>query len=56
MPPPPPFVEREGTKKIKSDVNLHKQTIKLVQDEQNPDQYLVSFVFDASVDGRCVEL
>jgi hypothetical protein len=54
--PPPPFVESESTNKVKSDVNLHKHTIKLVQDEQNPDQYLVSFVFDASVDGRCVKL
>ncbi|KAJ1695627.1 hypothetical protein LUZ63_012325 [Rhynchospora breviuscula] len=50
-PPPPPFVERESTKKIKNDVNLHKNTIKLVPDEQNPDHHLVSFVFDASVDG-----
>ncbi|XP_078178849.1 putative E3 ubiquitin-protein ligase LUL4 [Carex rostrata] len=48
---PPPFVERESTKKIKNDVNLHKHTIKLVPDEQNPDQHLVSFVFDATVDG-----
>ncbi|KAJ3688060.1 hypothetical protein LUZ61_017224 [Rhynchospora tenuis] len=48
---PPPFVERESTKKVKNDVNLHKNTIKLVPDEQNPDQHLVSFLFDASVDG-----
>ncbi|KAJ4772673.1 RING/U-box superfamily protein [Rhynchospora pubera] len=48
---PPPFVERESTKKVKNDVNLHKNTIKLVPDEQNPDLHLVSFVFDASVDG-----
>lgn len=55
MAPPPPFVERESTKKVKSDVNLHKHTIKLAPDEQNPDQHLISFVFDAAVDGRCDE-
>ncbi|KAJ3676307.1 hypothetical protein LUZ60_003719 [Juncus effusus] len=48
---PPPFVESQSTKTVKNDVNLHKQTIQLVPDEQNPDQHLVSFVFDASVDG-----
>ncbi|URD91492.1 RING [Musa troglodytarum] len=48
--PPPPFVEQ--TKKVKNDVNVHKDSIRLVPDEQNPDHHLVSLTFDAMVDGR----
>jgi len=33
-------------------VNVHKDTLRLVVDEQNPDHHLVSFVFDAMYDGR----
>lgn len=47
--PPPPFVEQ--TKTVKNDVNVHKDSIRLVPDEQNPDDHLVSFTFDAMVDG-----
>ncbi|KAG0495695.1 hypothetical protein HPP92_000386 [Vanilla planifolia] len=50
-PPPPPYVEHQQAKKIKNDVNVHKDTIRLESDELNPDQYLVSFVYDAEVDG-----
>ncbi|XP_072960671.1 probable E3 ubiquitin-protein ligase LUL2 [Typha angustifolia] len=55
-PPPPtatplPYVEHEKAKTVKNDVNLHKGTIRLVPDEQNPDQHLVAFTFDALVDG-----
>lgn len=36
---------------MRNDVNLHKETIKLEVDEQNPDAHLVSFTFDALIDG-----
>lgn len=42
------------TKKIKSQVNVRKNTIRVVVDENNPASHLVSFTFDALVDGRCV--
>ncbi|PKA60873.1 putative E3 ubiquitin-protein ligase LUL3 [Apostasia shenzhenica] len=48
---PPPYVEHQKAKKIKNDVNVHKDTIRMEVDEQNPDQFLVSFVYDAVVDG-----
>lgn len=51
-PPPPPYVEHQNAKKVKNDVNVHKDTLKLEVDELNPDQHLVSFVFDALYDGR----
>ncbi|KAG6473888.1 hypothetical protein ZIOFF_067806 [Zingiber officinale] len=47
--PPPPSVEQ--AKKVKNDVNVHKDSIRLVPDEQNPDHLLVSFTFDAVVSG-----
>ncbi|ERN12352.1 probable E3 ubiquitin-protein ligase LUL2 [Amborella trichopoda] len=50
-PPPPPFVQHEKAVKIRNEVNLKKDTIKLELDEENPDQHLVSFTFDAAVDG-----
>ncbi|KAI6692477.1 hypothetical protein NL676_020187 [Syzygium grande] len=37
--------------KVKNDVNVHKDTIKLLLDEQSSDSHLVSFTFDALVDG-----
>ncbi|KAK9933486.1 hypothetical protein M0R45_020683 [Rubus argutus] len=49
--PPPPYVEHQNAKKVKNDVNVHKATLRLEIDEQNPDQHLVSFVFDALYDG-----
>lgn len=51
-PPPVPYVDHNSAKKIKNDVNVHKDTIKLEVDEENNDCHLVSFTFDASVDGR----
>ncbi|CAI9102265.1 OLC1v1000507C1 [Oldenlandia corymbosa var. corymbosa] len=54
MPPPPqpvPYVDHQSAKKIKNDVNVHKDTIKLDVDEGNSDCHLVSFTFDALVDG-----
>ncbi|XP_077240652.1 putative E3 ubiquitin-protein ligase LUL2 [Tasmannia lanceolata] len=49
--PPPPYVDHQKTTKVKSDINLHKETIRLELDDQNPDCHLVSFTFDSVVDG-----
>ncbi|OVA05517.1 zinc finger protein [Macleaya cordata] len=49
--PPPPYVDHQMAKKIRNDVNVHKDTIKIEIDEKNPDYHLVSFTFDALVDG-----
>ncbi|XP_031382342.1 probable E3 ubiquitin-protein ligase LUL4 [Punica granatum] len=48
---PPPYVDHKTAKKIKNEVNVHKDAIKLSIDEQSPDSHLVSFTFDALVDG-----
>ncbi|MCE3214888.1 hypothetical protein HAX54_000209, partial [Datura stramonium] len=54
-PPPPlpavPYVDHQNAKKIKNDVNIHKDTIRVQIDEFNKDFHLVSFTFDALVDG-----
>ncbi|XP_047317540.1 probable E3 ubiquitin-protein ligase LUL3 [Impatiens glandulifera] len=50
-PPPPPYVDHQQAKKVKNNVNVHKDTVRLEVDEQNPDHYLISFVFDALYDG-----
>lgn len=52
--PPPPYVEHQSAKKVKNVVNVHKDTVRIRADELNPDQQLVSFVFDALHDGRLV--
>ncbi|KAL6581801.1 hypothetical protein OROMI_005815 [Orobanche minor] len=51
VPEPLPCGEQKAAKVVNSDVNVHKDTLRLEIDELNPDQYLVSFVFDALVDG-----
>ncbi|XP_052190216.1 probable E3 ubiquitin-protein ligase LUL4 [Diospyros lotus] len=51
LPPPPPYVEHQQAKKVRNDVNVHKDTLRLEVDEQNPDHHLISFVFDALFDG-----
>ncbi|XP_062179309.1 probable E3 ubiquitin-protein ligase LUL4 [Phragmites australis] len=48
---PPEFVEHQQARKVKNDVNLHKDTIRLVPDEADPDRRLVAFTFDAVTDG-----
>ncbi|KAF8018159.1 hypothetical protein BT93_H3145 [Corymbia citriodora subsp. variegata] len=48
---PPPYVDHKTRKKVKNDVNVHKDTIKLSLDERSSDSHLVSFTFDALVDG-----
>ncbi|XP_010255889.2 PREDICTED: probable E3 ubiquitin-protein ligase LUL4 [Nelumbo nucifera] len=50
-PPPPPYVDHQSAKKIRNDVNVHKDTIKVEVDQMNPDCHLVSFTFDSLVDG-----
>ncbi|PIN00230.1 putative E3 ubiquitin ligase [Handroanthus impetiginosus] len=47
----PPCGEQKPAKVVNSDVNVHKDSLRLETDEMNPDHYLVSFVFDALVDG-----
>ncbi|KAL7083933.1 hypothetical protein ACP275_14G192700 [Erythranthe tilingii] len=49
QPPQPPPLQR--AKLISNDVNVHKDTIRLQLDEFYPDCHLVSFTFDASVNG-----
>ncbi|KAF5191768.1 E3 ubiquitin ligase protein [Thalictrum thalictroides] len=49
--PPPPYVDHQKAKKIRNDVNVHKDTIKIEVDEDNPECYLVSLTLDALVDG-----
>ncbi|CAI9764286.1 unnamed protein product [Fraxinus pennsylvanica] len=56
IPPPPPlppvpYVDHQSAKKIKNDVNIHKDTIMLQADVLNQDYQLVTFTFDALVDG-----
>ncbi|GAV60923.1 zf-C3HC4_3 domain-containing protein, partial [Cephalotus follicularis] len=51
QPQPPPYVEHQNAKKVRNDVNVHKDTLRLEVDELNPDHRLVSFVFDALYDG-----
>lgn len=48
---PPPYVDHQSAKKVRNDVNVHKDTIRVEVDEQNPDHHLVSFRFDALFDG-----
>ncbi|PON80172.1 43kDa postsynaptic protein [Parasponia andersonii] len=48
---PPPYVEHQNAKKVRNDVNVHKDTLRVEVDEHNPDHHLVSFVFDALYDG-----
>lgn len=50
-PSPPPYVDHMSARKIKNDVNVHKDTIRVDWDEKNLDSHLVSFTFDALVDG-----
>uniref|UniRef100_A0A452Z1U2 MGRN1/RNF157-like N-terminal domain-containing protein n=1 Tax=Aegilops tauschii subsp. strangulata TaxID=200361 RepID=A0A452Z1U2_AEGTS len=50
--PPPEFVGHQQALKVKNDINLRKDTIRLVPDAADPDRRLVSFTFDAVTDGR----
>lgn len=44
-------MDHQNAKKIKNEVNVHKDTIKVELDEKNVGYHLVSFTFDALVDG-----
>lgn len=46
-----PYVEHQKAVTIKNDVNLKKETLKVVPDEENPGKFLVTFTFDATVSG-----
>ncbi|PIN09738.1 putative E3 ubiquitin ligase [Handroanthus impetiginosus] len=48
---PAPYVDHQSAKKVKNDVNVHKDTIRLQLDDLHPDCHLVTFTFDALVDG-----
>ncbi|KAF9678054.1 hypothetical protein SADUNF_Sadunf08G0172000 [Salix dunnii] len=52
LPEPAPFVDHQNAKRVRNDVNVHKDTLKVEIDVSNPDHHLVSFVFDALFDGR----
>ncbi|KAJ6430635.1 hypothetical protein OIU84_021929 [Salix udensis] len=54
LPEPAPFVDHQNAKRVRNDVNVHKDTLKVEIDVSNPDHHLVSFVFDALFDGRLV--
>lgn len=45
---------RQQADTIKNIVNLHRESLQLEQDQQNPDHHLVSFVFDSLTDGKYI--
>ncbi|XP_030451501.1 probable E3 ubiquitin-protein ligase LOG2 [Syzygium oleosum] len=47
-----PYVEHQKAVTIRNDVNIKKETLRIEPDEENPGKFLVSFTFDAAVDGR----
>lgn len=49
---PAPYVDHRAAKKIRNDVNVNRESLRLEVDEHFPDQRLVSFAFDALHDGR----
>ncbi|KAF8388005.1 hypothetical protein HHK36_026671 [Tetracentron sinense] len=53
MQPPPPYVghQNANAKKVRNGVNVNKESIRVEVDKNNPDCHLVSFTFDAMVDG-----
>ncbi|KAJ4893001.1 putative E3 ubiquitin-protein ligase LUL4 [Raphanus sativus] len=51
QPLPPPYVENQNAKKVRNDVNVHRDTLRLQVDESVPAHHLVSFVFDAIFHG-----
>ncbi|OIW21082.1 hypothetical protein TanjilG_28531 [Lupinus angustifolius] len=52
LPPQPmPYVEHQKAVTIRNDVNVKKETLKIELDENNPRSFVVSFMFDATVDG-----
>ncbi|KAK8564872.1 hypothetical protein V6N12_058452 [Hibiscus sabdariffa] len=52
MASPPPYFDHSTTKKIKNHINIHKDSVSLFLDHSHLDSHLISFTFDALVDGR----
>lgn len=50
-PAPVPYIEHQKAVIIRNDVNLKKKSLKVEPDARNPGQYLITFAFDAAVDG-----
>jgi hypothetical protein len=46
---PVPYVEHQKAVTIRNDVNLKKETFKIISDQENPKKSLISFTFDATV-------
>lgn len=51
-PPPPQYMEHQKAVTIRNDVNVKKETLRVEPDEENPEQFLVAFTFDAAAPGR----
>ncbi|KAL4303570.1 hypothetical protein GQ457_10G013640 [Hibiscus cannabinus] len=51
MASPPPYVDHRTPKKIKNHINIHKDNVSLFLDHSHLDSHLISFTFDALVDG-----
>ncbi|KAK8698117.1 hypothetical protein V6N13_114248 [Hibiscus sabdariffa] len=51
MASPPPYVDHRTPKKIKNHINIHKDSVSLFLDHSHLDSHLISFTFDALVDG-----
>lgn len=47
-----PYVEHQKALTIHNDVNVKKESLLMKPDEENPEQSLVSFKFDATAAGR----
>lgn len=54
QPIPPPYVENQNAKKVRNDVNVHRDTVRLEVDDLVPGHHLVSFDFDAIFHGRYI--
>ncbi|GAA0163926.1 ubiquitin-protein ligase [Lithospermum erythrorhizon] len=54
MVPPhlPPYVEHQKAVTIRNDVNIKKESLVIVEDEEHHGMFLVEFMFDATVAGR----
>ncbi|CAL0316965.1 unnamed protein product [Lupinus luteus] len=49
--PPLPYVEHQKAVTIRNAVNIKKETLRIEPDEENPGRFVVSFMFDATIDG-----
>ncbi|KAE9612297.1 putative aminoacyltransferase, E1 ubiquitin-activating enzyme [Lupinus albus] len=51
LPLPMPYVEHQKAVTIRNTVNIKKETLRIEPDEENLGRFVVSFVFDATIDG-----